>query len=384
MSDETNESRAFSFFPLCLNIGILIASFIGGTFGNATRFPFLAKMPLFQTFPYLLPNLLAAIFPLFSATAAFFYLKETLVKTSPGDGSQTAEAGEETSYKALLTPHINALMFSFAVLSLLAAAQLALIPLFCFTPIRDGGLGFGESEIGNAMSIRAVATIVVQLFCFPFLQRRYGTLKLFRWLMMLWVPSYGILPFLNVLAKEDKIGAVWVGLSAARVLSAIANMAFGESGVSHAALPLADGAPVCNLLMTNAAAPSRHLLGAINGASKPLPSSTVLMIALSPRLLTSRPIARPYRRTRRRLGSFRGQHRPQAHHRRQRRLGGLHGCGGRRGGVGVHDPEDREVIERGWSVEVENVAIYEMQIGNRGGRWRDLIEVFLPSVLVRA
>jgi len=119
-------------------------------------------------------------------------------------------------------------MFSFAVLSLLGGAQSALQPLFCFTPINDGGLGFSESQIGTAMSIRAVATIAVQVIAFPLLQRRVGTARLYRWLMILWIPTYMGLPFLNILARQGYTTGVWVGLSFTLACSAVANMSFGE------------------------------------------------------------------------------------------------------------------------------------------------------------
>lgn len=244
ISDSTNESRAFSFFPMCLNIGILVASFIGGTFGSSKSFPTLTSaFPIFKTYPYLLPNFLAALLPLLVAIIAAIWLEETLPpKASPSDvssegtltGSDDGVTGpddldkEETSLKALFTPHINAIMFSFAILSLLGGAQTALQPLFAFTPVRDGGLGFGEKEIGIAMSIRSVATIAVQLLAFPALQRTFGTNRLFRWLMVLWLPTYLGLPFLNAIARTgDHPVIVWVGLSATLLCSAIANMAFG-------------------------------------------------------------------------------------------------------------------------------------------------------------
>ena len=269
ISDETNESRAFSFFPICLNTGILIASFVGGTFGSSANFPGLIKaFPFFKTFPYLLPNLLAALLPAVVAIIAAIWLKETLPSKIRKDLPDTASshtatpsednAKEETSYKSLFTPHINAIMFSFAVLSLLGGAQSAIQPLFCFTPIRDGGLGFSEKEIGISMSIRSIATVAVQVLAFPWLQRHVGTLRLYRWLMILWLPTYLGLPFVAGLArvgtdnghkrKDGGLVSVWISLSATLLCSAVANMAF-----------------VCNLLMTNAAAPSRQLLGAING-----------------------------------------------------------------------------------------------------------------------
>ena len=80
LSDETNSARAFSFFPVCLNIGVLIASTLGGSFGNINRFPRLRdSIPLFKTFPYLLANLLTAIITLIPALIALIWLRDTLL-----------------------------------------------------------------------------------------------------------------------------------------------------------------------------------------------------------------------------------------------------------------------------------------------------------------
>ncbi|ORY23550.1 major facilitator superfamily domain-containing protein [Naematelia encephala] len=269
--DETNEAKAFSFFPLCLNIGVLIASFIGGTFSSSERFPALHRIPLFAAYPYLLPNLLAAILPLVAAILAAIYLKETLPPpihhnksqppSSPASSTtldadaQVDEVEDSTSLWNLFTPEINALMFSFAVLSLLGGAVMAILPLFCFTPIADGGLDFSDGEIGTAMAVRAVATIIVQLSAFPWLQRRLGSLRLYRGLMVLWIPAYIGLPMLNGFARLGQKRVVWTGMVMTLLCGAIANMAF-----------------VCNLIMTNAAAPNRHMLGAINGYAQVLSS----------------------------------------------------------------------------------------------------------------
>lgn len=225
---------------MCLNVGILIASFIGGTFGSSKAFPTLTSaLPIFETYPYLLPNVLAALLPLIAAVLAAVYLEETLppkdeLKLGYAASDDTLAGSddgdsmkEETSLKALFTPHINSIMFSFAILSLLGGAQTALQPLFAFTPVRDGGLGFGEKQIGIAMSIRSVATIGVQLLAFPWLQRKVGTLRLFRWLMVLWLPTYLGLPLCNALARTNHPIGVWIGLSTTLFCSAVANMAFG-------------------------------------------------------------------------------------------------------------------------------------------------------------
>lgn len=135
-------------------------------------------------------------------------------------------------------------------MSLEAISYQALLPLFFFTPVKLGGLGFTEAQIGTALSLRGVATIGVQLFAFPPLVTLVGATRLFRILIALYVPTFLLLPLLNVLARTHGSALEWAGVAAVLLLGAISNMAFA-----------------CNLIMTNDAAPNRRSLGALNGES---------------------------------------------------------------------------------------------------------------------
>ncbi|KAI9634257.1 major facilitator superfamily domain-containing protein [Dioszegia hungarica] len=250
--DETNESRAFSLFPVMLNLGTLIASYVGGEYANVGRhYPnFANTFPIFKTYPYLLPCLIAGLFPLLSSLAAFIWLEETLPPPSISSDPD-AVPDEPEPLKDIFTTKINLIMVSFGVLSLMGSAIMGIHPLFCFTPAIDGGLGFSEKNIGNAMSVRAVLILVVQLVAFPWLQRKIGTWRLYKILMFFWIPTFLGLPFVNLIARGGNMAMVWVSLTLTLVCAAIGNMAF-----------------VCNLLMVNQAAPSRRSLGAINGYSQ--------------------------------------------------------------------------------------------------------------------
>jgi hypothetical protein len=110
--DETNESRAFSLFPVMLNVGTLIASFVGGEYANVGRhYPnFANNFPIFKTYPYLLPCLIAGIFPLLSALTAAIWLEETLPPIALKRDDEAPEAPEPLS--DIFTPKINKIMFS--------------------------------------------------------------------------------------------------------------------------------------------------------------------------------------------------------------------------------------------------------------------------------
>ncbi|WWC97476.1 hypothetical protein V866_004356 [Kwoniella sp. B9012] len=272
LSDETNQSIAFSFFPLSMAIGTILASSIGGYFPHfAQRFPAVGDaFPIIRSHPYLLPSLVAALFPLSSGIVAFFFMKETLppkkVKSTNNEEHEhdhdDEHDGPPVGLRDLMTPDINKLMASFGLLQLQGICFLGLLPLFCFTPITAGGLSFRESQIGLAMSIRGIATILVQLIAFPFLQTRVGTVRLYKFLVVLFIPAFAILPVTNVFALKGQAWAVWTGLACSMGLYSIGNMAFA-----------------CNLIMTNDAAPNRRSLGAINGLSQAVSS---LMRAIGP------------------------------------------------------------------------------------------------------
>jgi len=226
-----------------LNLGSLLAASIGGTFAKPEqRFPRLtAAIPVLKTYPYLLPNVLASIFPVIAATFAFLYLKETLAPPTPklltnDNDSDTIRPGDEEEevfkYSDLFSTKINAIMFSFGVMSLMGAAMGGLLPLYCFTPVQNGGLSFDSAQIGEALSARSISTIVIQLGAFPYLQRRFGTLRLYRVLLVLWIPAFLGLPLLNVLGRKGLNAGVWTGLVLVFACGSIANMAFGRSRIS--------------------------------------------------------------------------------------------------------------------------------------------------------
>ncbi|CAK9784142.1 MFS general substrate transporter [Cutaneotrichosporon oleaginosum] len=250
ITDESNQARAFSLFPLSLAIGTILASMVGGYLSNITvTFPVLGDtLPFLATYPYFLPSFVAGLFPALAGIVALLWMEETLP-----DCAQTAGEMEEVHERSLSArellrdPAIWPLMYSFALMSLEAIAYQALLPLFFFTPAKLGGLGFSEAQIGSALSLRGIATVGVQLFVFPRLVAHVGATRLFRILIALYIPTFVLLPLLNVLARTHA-ALEWAGVAAVLLLGAVSNMAFA-----------------CNLIMTNDAAPNRRSLGALNG-----------------------------------------------------------------------------------------------------------------------
>ena len=237
---------------------MIVASFLGGSLADTRGWTLSHYLPIFESYPYLLPMLLASFFPLISGLTAFFFLEETLPPTP-----KTTSTTPAPSYRDLITRHIGLVIVTFAVQSLTGLAIRALLPLFCFTPVSSGGLGFNAQQIGLVISQRSFLILLLQVFGFPSLQRHIGTVRLHRWTMMLWIPTFAILPFLNVAARGHQTVLQWAGLL--RVYAH--RRTRGHLGRWVWCLR-AGLTPVCNLMMTNNAAPSPQLLGALNGFSQ--------------------------------------------------------------------------------------------------------------------
>jgi hypothetical protein len=85
---------------------------------------------------------------------------------------------------------------------------------FTFT----GGLGMSSKDVGFATAIIGVLGMVLQLFLYPVIHARLGTLRSFRWFLLLFPVAYALAPYLVVLpsasAPPDAAsgGFVWTGI----------------------------------------------------------------------------------------------------------------------------------------------------------------------------
>ena len=228
-----------------LNTGGMIAASIGGNFARpALTHPWIVRaFPIFETYPYLLPSVLAGSLPVISGILAIFFLKETLPprkpKTddaTPSDGrSQSSIKGEdEFTYSSLFTWKITSIMLSFGMVSLLGTALAGLRPLYFFTSVKAGGVGFSSKQIGLVMTTQSISTIVIQLFVYPPLQRRVETARLYKVLLFFYLPMLAILPMFNIIARTGNMAALWCCIVVLTTCGSIGSMANGEPRVGLA------------------------------------------------------------------------------------------------------------------------------------------------------
>lgn len=111
----------------------------------------------------------------------------------------------------------------------------------------NGGFAFSTKAIGFMMAVQGFYSMIAQLWLFPLLIRRFGTLDTFRFVMVVWPFLYFLVPYLVLLPTQIQSAGIYFCLLVKITFHVIA---FPSSAI----------------LLTNAA-PSKAVLGTINGVA---------------------------------------------------------------------------------------------------------------------
>jgi hypothetical protein len=131
------------------------------------------------------------------------------------------------------------------------------MPTFLSEPVMDatpalpfkfsGGFALSTKTIGFMMAVQGVYSMIAQLWLFPFLIRRLGTLVTFRIVLVIWPLLYLVVPYLVLLPHHLQTVGIYFCLLMKITFHVIAF-------------------PSNAILLTNAA-PSKNVLGTINGVA---------------------------------------------------------------------------------------------------------------------
>ncbi|KAH9816226.1 major facilitator superfamily domain-containing protein [Melampsora americana] len=281
MTTPENQALGFSFLPLSYAMGSTVGPLLGGYLSQpAERFPntWFGRTQFWHDFPWVLPCFVASIIPLVSCVLGYVYLEETLPtktfrphikprhalncdSTTPLlQDSPTVVAGEPASPSIsilLRDRNLRTILVNYSLLSFQTIALEALLVLFAYTPVESGGIGFSAANIGIALSISGVFTMIVQLALFSSLQKRFGTVKLYQICMSAYPVIFLLFPLIHLTAlaeqsqNEVRSFGVWIGLGILLALKTTANIVFS-----------------CNMILVNSVAPTRNSLGTINGIAQ--------------------------------------------------------------------------------------------------------------------
>ncbi|PLB37373.1 MFS transporter [Aspergillus candidus] len=341
---KEHQPRAYSIMPFVWCLGSIVGPAMGGALAKpCDSYPWLFQRgTIFDSFPFLLPNLVCVVVLVLGIVVGFLFLEEThpekkhrrdpglefghwLVGKFSASRAQVAEVTDakappnavafyEEPYDAEEVPppayrstessprlgptkevdtfsgdddiegqkkdqqcatpkaFTRQVIFNIIAYGILAYHSVSfdqLMPVFLSTPkpTEDtalpfqftGGLGLATKTIGFMLAVQGVYSMIAQLWLFPFVVRHFGTLRTFRFVLMVWPPLYLLVPYLILLPEVLQPAAVYVALISKITLHVIAF-------------------PATAILLANAA-PSSKVLGSINGAAA---STASLSRALGP------------------------------------------------------------------------------------------------------
>ncbi|OBZ75636.1 hypothetical protein A0H81_04450 [Grifola frondosa] len=274
LTDSTNQAIAFPIYGLCWPLGAIVGPLLGGTFSNpATKYPQWLNFDFLRIYPYFLPCFAAAIVAFAGCMCGYFFLEETLpskrrqsqehIQMSDHVGGAFEKPAQPASIKYLFSiPVVRALCLSGGALSFITTGFDVTFVLFCYSPIENGGLAFTASQIGYSLATSGAIAACLQLFCMPYLLRRFDHAKMYNFCMSLWPYCFVLLPGLNLIARtgvDEATGAlrpatqamVWLGIACLLTVTRIACLAFSVS-----------------MILVKDSAPDPSSLGTTNGIAQ--------------------------------------------------------------------------------------------------------------------
>lgn len=163
------------------------------------------------------------------------------------------------SIRSVLTQPVKVTLAAYVIIMLHSPSFMQLFPLFLSTPRQgkeahenllffNGGLGMKTSEIGMIISVMGVSAVILQLMVYPRLASYIGVAKLHKITILVYLPTYFLIPFLSFLPVEPE---------SLTFFTATALAGLYLMGRTFAIPPM-------TVLITNAS-PSRRVLGTVHG-----------------------------------------------------------------------------------------------------------------------
>ena len=236
-------------------LGFTVGPFLGGELSSPAERWDMFVGTVFETYPYLLPCIIASLLSIFSLLLAFWYLPESLTsdprsERSTQSWSVTMKLTASNVKRMLGTKNIGSLMgvtflymFGFTVMH-------AVFILYTQMSPDQGGLGFSESDNGRIFALIGILGIVTQGGLIGPLTRRFGSLFILRSGLVLTGIGLVLIPYTS-------IEYVWVWMVVVTGFIAIGNGLFQPSS---------------SAVLTTLARQDDYELGAVMGSQESISS----------------------------------------------------------------------------------------------------------------
>ncbi|KAJ5139359.1 uncharacterized protein N7515_004207 [Penicillium bovifimosum] len=306
ITDRSNQSKAFTYLPVLYGIGGITGPLVGGLLVFETN-PFTGNK---NPYPYLAPNLVAALVLLIDLVLTAIFLEESLedadsipkigkkvrslfawlwqftgssrhptyvevaptashhdhVETEDHDSdldsasevSSILNHHEELSYDEVFNRDTVLLLLTYLIFALCNVSFNSLFPIFAQAK-PPAGRSLTPSEIGLSQGFAGVVTIIFQICIFNRLRDKMGNRWSYRAGLFGFVVSFVLMPFIGYKSRNGK------GLTGKSALMAV-ELCFVLLVKTIASV---GGLTSALLLVTNSA-PNHAVLGALNGLAQTL------------------------------------------------------------------------------------------------------------------
>ena len=161
-------------------LGFTIGPFLGGEFSSPADRWGMFVGTVFETYPYLLPCLIASVLSTGSLVMAYYKLPESLdidMKTAPPSASWGREVGlmARNSVAMLSKPGIGLMIWVYTLFIFGFTIMHSVFILYTEMDSAVGGLGFSEQDNGRIFAMIGLLGILTQGALIGPLTRRFGT-----------------------------------------------------------------------------------------------------------------------------------------------------------------------------------------------------------------
>lgn len=131
-----------------------------------------------------------------------------------------------TTWQLIKFPGVARVVLIYNYVMLLAYTYTAVNPLFLYTSVSRGGIGFPPELIAAAIGLSGAAQAIWLLLVFPPLHKRVGTGQILRFAAWAWPIFFIVNPCFNLLLRHDQKIAFWTIAPPALALGSGVAMAF--------------------------------------------------------------------------------------------------------------------------------------------------------------
>ncbi|PSN70748.1 MFS general substrate transporter [Corynespora cassiicola Philippines] len=208
-STRKTQARAFSHFAFAGNLGIFAGPFIGGALESpASKFgAAFGHIRFFHDYPYALPSFVTGAIGLTAGLVSAFFIKETL---HVHKGSKTTEDTKMSSWGLVKSPGVFQVILINTYVAVLAFAYTAVNPVFLYTEVRDGGVGFSPVLIAAAIGLAGASQALWLLFVFTPFHTRVGTGGVLRVCAVAWPFFFAAHPICSILRLHGWNVLFWI------------------------------------------------------------------------------------------------------------------------------------------------------------------------------